>query len=137
MPGETKWQAQEWEFSVEVRIRLTNGDTEDLASLADWLSSEREFRGHLRLIPAPITDTDLGGPAELITVALSAGGAVTVLARSMVTWLQTRRTTAKLTIEVEGRSVVLEMDTVQDIRPLLSQILEITDDRDNQQTDPR
>lgn len=56
-------------------------------------------------------------------VALGAGGAGTVLASSLKTWLVTRRTTAKITVESAGRSVTLDIQTAAEVAPLLEQIL--------------
>ena len=86
------------------------------------------MRGRVRILHSPIGDTELGSVTEMLTVALGAGGIGTVLASSLKTWLVTRRTTAKLTVESAGRSVTLDIQTDGEVTPLLEQILRAGDD---------
>ena len=65
---------------------------------------------------------------ELLSVALGAGGAGTVLASSLKIWLLTRRTTAKITVKYAGRCVALDIQTAADVAPLLEQVLKAADD---------
>jgi len=51
-----------------------------------------------------------------------------VLASSLITWLQTRRTIAKITVESAGRSITLDIQTVGEVAPLLRHILSAGDD---------
>ncbi|MFE3585796.1 effector-associated constant component EACC1 [Streptomyces vinaceus] len=115
---------------MDVRIATAGGDPEDLASLYEWLVSEDELRGRVRVSRRPIGQTELGSAVDLLTVALGAGGAGSVLSSALITWLKARRTSAKITIEVEGRSVTLEIDTVRDVSVLLEQVLGTDDRRD-------
>jgi hypothetical protein len=108
---------------MDIAIRVVDGAPETLTDLAEWLSGENEFRGKVRSIREPIGGTELGAVTELLTVALGASGAGTVLASSLVTWLQTRRTTARITVESTKGSVTLDIQTVGDVVPLLEQIL--------------
>lgn len=71
----------------------------------------------------PIGETELGPVAELLTVALGAGGAGTVLASSLKTWLLSRRITAKITVETAGRKVTMDIQTAGEVMPLLERIL--------------
>jgi hypothetical protein len=82
----------------------------------------------VRSVAPPIGDTSLGALPDMLAVALGAGGAGTVLASSLKTWLLTRRTTAKLTVETDKRSVSLDIATVEDVAPLLRQLLEAAGD---------
>ncbi|GAA1612934.1 effector-associated constant component EACC1 [Kribbella karoonensis] len=109
---------------MDVDIRIAGGSDDDLGALRDWLSAEDELRGHIRTVDAPIGETELGSLPELLTVACGAGGAGTALATALITWLKTRRTSAKLTVESGGRSVTLDIKTVEDVRPLLHDILD-------------
>jgi hypothetical protein len=113
---------------MDVEIRLTDGKFDDLASLGRWLGEESELRGKVRWGPAPIKDTELGGVTDLLAVAVGAGGAATMLAQSLKIWLETRRTTAKLTLTAEGRSITIEISTVKDAMPMLQQVLQATDE---------
>ena len=107
---------------MNVTIGLAGGSPEALADLAEWLSDESELRGRVRVIDRHVSDTELGSVAELLTVALGAGGAGTVLASSVITWLQTRRTVAKIIVESSKGSVTLDIQTVADVTPLLERI---------------
>ena len=110
------------------QIRITGGTGGELAALGEWLSGEDELRGRIRTVHGPISGTELGSTTELLTVMLGTGGAGTVLASSLKTWLVTRRTTAKITVESAGRSVTLDMQNIAEVAPLLKQILKVGDD---------
>jgi hypothetical protein len=56
-------------------------------------------------------------------VALGSGGAGSVLASSLITWLRTRPTSARLLVKSGDRSVELDIHTLEDVRPLLEQML--------------
>ncbi|MCC3767597.1 hypothetical protein [Streptomyces sp. UNOC14_S4] len=109
---------------MDVRVQLADGDSTDTAALWHWLSAERELRGRVSQVPSPIRETDLGSVTDLLTVAVGTGGAGTVLAGSLITWIRSRRTAAKITIEASGKRVTLDIATAQDIYPLLQQLLE-------------
>jgi Effector Associated Constant Component 1 len=115
-------------MGMDVQIRSAGGSGEELTALGDWLASEDELRGRLQIAGNPVGDTELGSIPDLLTVALGTGGAGTVLASSLITWLQTRRTTAKITVESAGRSITLDIQTVGEVAPLLRQILRAGDD---------
>jgi membrane-associated two-gene conflict system component 1 (EACC1) len=113
---------------VDTHIRITGGTGDELVDLGEWLSSEDELRGRIRTVTTPITKTELGSLPELLTVALGAGGAGTVLASSMKTWLMTRRTSATITVEADDRRISLDIHTLEQVAPLLDQILNASDD---------
>ena len=113
---------------MDAQIRITGGTGEELAALGEWLGGEDELRGRVRTVHGPVGDTELGAVTELLTVALGTGGAGTVLASSLKTWLVTRRTTAKITVESAGRSVTFDIQTASEVAPLLEQILKAGDD---------
>jgi hypothetical protein len=113
---------------VDALIRVIDGDAEIVESLAGWLASERELRGAVRTVSGPMKETQLGVATEMITVALGSGGAGTVLASSLVTWLKARTTAAKLTVKSGDRLVELEIRTLKDVQPLLEQMLDAAGD---------
>ena len=113
---------------MDAHIRVTGGTGEELLDLREWLSSENGLRGRVRIITMPIARTELGSLPELLTVALGAGGAGTILASSVTTWLKTRRTSATITVEADGRRISLDIHTVKQVAPLLDQILNASDD---------
>ena len=51
-----------------------------------------------------------------------------MLASSLRTWLLTRKTTAKIIVKSGGRSVTLDIQTADEVAPLLEQILKADDD---------
>jgi hypothetical protein len=85
---------------MEARLELVGGDVghDELSSLWRWLGDEAEFRGRVRIEEAPVQAGQMGGLAEALTVALTSGGALTVLAGSVSVWLQQRRST--LTVKI-------------------------------------
>lgn len=113
---------------MDAQIRITDGTTEDLRALYAWLNDEDALRGRVRTVSQPIGAQDLGSLPELLTVALGAGGAGTVLASSLKTWLQTRRSSVKITVESAGRTVTLDLQTVGEVAPLIEQVLQAGDD---------
>jgi hypothetical protein len=113
---------------MDVRIRVAEGTGDDLAALGEWLGGESELRGRVRVSSGPVGDTDLGSIPDLLIVTLGAGGTGKILASSLITWLQARRTTAKITVESAGRRVTLDIQTAGEITPLLEQILRVADD---------
>lgn len=113
---------------MDAQIRVAGGTDGDLNALHDWLNSEDEFRGRVGLAEGVIGESELGSLSEVLTVAFSAGGAGSVLAVSLITWLKTRQTTAKITVESEGRSVTFDITTTHDVRPLVERVLRSSDD---------
>jgi hypothetical protein len=112
---------------MDIKVRVTGGGDGELAALGAWLSDEDELRGRVKIVRGPIGDTELGSLPELLTVALGAGGAGTALATSLRTWLSTRRTSAKITVQAGERSISLDIQTVGDVAPLLERILKAAD----------
>lgn len=113
---------------MEVQIRVSGGADGGLVALSEWLNGEELLRGRVQAVRAPISASELGSIDQVLSVALEAGGAGTVLVSSLKTWLATRKTKAKLTIEAAGRSVTLDVETAGDVAPLLEQILKAGDD---------
>lgn len=113
---------------IVAKVRIADGGDGELAALYEWLQGEDELRGRIRAVRGPIGETELGPATELLTVALGAGGAGTVLASSLKTWLLTRRTTAKIVVESDGRSVTVDVQSAGDVARLVEQILKASDD---------
>ncbi|MFE3947798.1 hypothetical protein ACFXPV_38970 [Streptomyces sp. NPDC059118] len=113
---------------MNVQVRLVDGDAVDVAALWQWLNDERDLRGRVVRTSATVGATELGGVADLLTVAVGAGGSGTVLATSLIAWIRTRRTTATVTVEANGRRVTLDIATVDDISPLLHELVARTAD---------
>jgi hypothetical protein len=112
---------------MDARIGIVGGDGEELVALGEWLQGEEELRGRIRTVHRTIGATELGPVVELLTVALGTGGAGTVLASSLKTWLLSRRTAVKISVESAGQSVTFEIETADEVAPLLEQILKAGD----------
>ncbi len=99
---------------MQARLRVAGGDhVAELASLTDWLRDEPELRGRVEAVTRPVGQNDMsGGAVELLTVALGSGGALAVLARSLNTWLRSRRPTVHLTVTMNDREVTLRAHNV-------------------------
>jgi hypothetical protein len=113
---------------MNAQIRIVGDVGGELAALGEWLQGEDELRGRIRTVHSAIGETELGPVVELLTVALGTGGAGTVLASSLKTWLLTRRTTAKIIVKSAGRSVTLDIQNAGEVAPLLEQILKAADE---------
>jgi hypothetical protein len=117
---------------VETEIRIFGGDTvAEFISLREWLRGERVLAGTVRTVPHQPAETELGGAFELLTIALGSGGAGATLAKSLITWLQTRRPGVKITVTSQSGSITLEARQVKDsdVMPLLHEVLGTRDER--------
>ncbi|MEU4417828.1 effector-associated constant component EACC1 [Nocardia salmonicida] len=83
----------------------------DLPSLVEWLRNERSLHGRVQLNSNPPKDGELGGVIDLITVAVGSGGIATVLAGSLTSWLQSRRTNSAVRIVITQADRSLELET--------------------------
>jgi hypothetical protein len=110
---------------MDVQIHVADGPGGELAALGEWLGRDGELRGRVRLCSGPVGDTDLGSIPDLLIVTLGAGDTGKVLASSLITWLQSRRTTARITVESGARHVTLDIHTAGEVGPLLEQILRV------------
>ncbi|MBP0448452.1 hypothetical protein J5Y04_02650 [Kitasatospora sp. RG8] len=113
---------------MDVHISVTGEQTAGEAeSLADWLRGEPGLAG-VRLTGAVPAAGELGSVADLVTVAVGAGGAVSVLAASLRTWFaQPKRSDVRLKIRRPGGETV-EFDAKrvrgQDLEAILRQVLD-------------
>jgi hypothetical protein len=120
------------ELPIELQIRIEKTDAQEhLESLESWLRLDPNFRRKTNLHNAP-SEGDLGSAAELLAVAIGSGGAISVLATSLSTWLQHPRK-SDIILKVmgpDGRTVEIDAKraTPQQVNELLDNILE-TDQR--------
>ncbi|MFB6814179.1 hypothetical protein ACFCV8_06505 [Streptomyces sp. NPDC056347] len=82
-------------------------DQVHLRSLRDWLTREDLFRGRLSLQGEAPRPGQMGAAVEVLMVAVGSGGAATVLARSVTTWLTQRRADVKVTVQTPGGSRIV------------------------------
>jgi hypothetical protein len=116
---------------VEAEIRISQGEAvAEFTSLREWLRGERVLAGAVRAVPHQPAETELGGASELLAVALGSGGVGATLAKSLITWLQTRRPGVKITVTSQSGSVTLEARQVKDsdVMPLLHEVLRTRDE---------
>lgn len=83
---------------AQVRVLGVADGHPELMSLREWISNESELRGRVRVDEPEPADGQMGGLAEVLTVALASGGALTVLASSVSVWLQQRR--SEISVEI-------------------------------------
>lgn len=111
---------------VEVQIRVDAPDAADeLRALRQWLSAEDEFRGRVALRGGTPRPGDMGPVVDLLTVAVSSGGAATVLAGTLAVWLRNRRSDVSIEISEteEGRTVKVTGNRVGDAEALIREVL--------------
>lgn len=94
-------------------------------SLIAWLRQEPELRRTLRTVDRVPGDGEMGSLVDAATVALGAGGAVSVLAMSLKAWFaQPRRSDMTIKIQhPDGRSVHIDAKRVDDVEALLHRVL--------------
>lgn len=116
---------------MQARIRVTAGRdiVGELASLREWLGREAAFRGRVQVERQPIESGHMGGIADTLTLALGAGGAVTVLANSVSVWLEQRRSDVSIeVISSNGKKVTVTAKRVPDAATLIKTVLRTEDD---------
>jgi hypothetical protein len=107
---------------ADVRISV-NGRDSDVESLWDWLRSEPEFRGHLRLGQVPGPAGAMGALAEII-VGVASSGAAAALTKAIQVWLVQRRADVILKISgPQGREIVLDAKRVKDAEHMMNNVL--------------
>ncbi|MEU5691822.1 hypothetical protein [Actinosynnema sp. NPDC020468] len=92
---------------MDARVSVEGGRDEqaEVFALRDWLTAEPEFRGRVGTAGRELRPDEMGGVVDVVTVALSNEGALTVLAGSVAVWLRQRRSTIKVKIVTEdGRT---------------------------------
>ncbi|MBV9160237.1 MAG: hypothetical protein JO281_01490 [Pseudonocardiales bacterium] len=102
-------------MDVAVSVVGSDAAVEELRSLFTWLVGEEEFRGRVRLVEvAPEPGTLAGGWPEAVVVTLTQGGAVTVLASAVITWIRYRTSEVTCTMtRPDGTSVELTATRVR------------------------
>src|SRR5687768_9504624 len=98
-------------MSVRVFTEGDSADEAELRSLLDWLQQETPRPGRVELVVGKPQPGAMGPLAEALEVALQGGGAVTVLAGSVATWMRTRRRPVRLRLRrSDGEEIVIEAE---------------------------
>ncbi|MFJ6011175.1 hypothetical protein [Streptomyces sp. NPDC092952] len=99
-----------------------------LRSLRDWLTREDAFRGRLALRADAPQPGHMGTAAQVLMVAVGSGGAATVLARSVATWLTQRRADVKVTVQTPGGSrIVVDVKRAADPEKVIAEARAVLD----------
>ncbi|MFI7020881.1 hypothetical protein [Streptomyces sp. NPDC050164] len=117
--------------AMDVQIRLDSAtELDDRLALIGWLRGERGLQGRVHVLPAAPAENELGAGLDLLTVSLGSSGIATVLAGSLATWLQNRRTPTKIRISITRADRTLELETgdAAEAEALIQRFL--TDDTD-------
>jgi hypothetical protein len=109
-------------MTVRIRVCGAGEQVPELASLRRWLADERALAGAVRMNRAQTGPEDLGNIVDALEVAVASGGALTVLARSVSTWIQHRRVEVEITHTDTGRSLVVR--GVDDPTEIIEKFLE-------------
>jgi hypothetical protein len=114
---------------VDARIQVAGRDqADDLAGLWAWLNDEDELRGSVSPVERSIGETELGSATDSLTVVLGSTGVGAALSRSLITWLQIRRSDVRITVTTRGRKVEIQGTNIKEARPLLEEALRDADE---------
>ncbi|MBH0776470.1 effector-associated constant component EACC1 [Nocardia bovistercoris] len=105
---------------------------DSLRALRTWLVGEDLLRGRARAVTSPPPEGALGSTVETLAIALAPGGAATVLASALVTWIRRQRGDITLkvvrpdgaSVEFSGANARLQDDNT---RQLITDLLEHAD----------
>jgi hypothetical protein len=104
--------------------------SDELRSLDQELAESDELRGRVRPVPGQAKSSELGVADSALMVALGQGGAVTVLATAVITWL--RRRVGKVSVKIAGPDKTIELSadnvrglTADQIRGLVTDLNEM------------
>jgi hypothetical protein len=93
-----------------------------LEDLLHWLMGEQDLRRAVRLRTQPMANNELGAAVDVLIVALSSGGAASVLAASLKAWFaQPKRDNISISVRwPDGSAVDVNAHNVNDVKALLS-----------------
>lgn len=100
--------------------------SDELRDLANWLRTEEDLRGHVKLVTLPIQPGQMGGVVDALSISLSGGGAVVVLVQAFFAWLGKRRNQIPMRLSVRdrvGRDITLDIAGVTDPDELINRIM--------------
>lgn len=96
---------------MDAQVQVVGDDTdEEPASLWRWLSDEDDLQGHIRQVPGPADESQLGGAFETIGVGLGSTTACIAFTRCVVAWLKARHLTVMLKVTISPNQTTVEID---------------------------
>ncbi len=104
--------------NMTVCISIVSEDQAQLESLDEWLRREYELAGRVAFAATKPREGELGALGEALVVAVSSGGALSVLVASLKAWISLPRH-SDIRIRVhgpDGRAVEIDADRVNDER---------------------
>jgi hypothetical protein len=117
---------------LEVQVEGSQS-IDDLLELRRFLNDERELRGAAKVEQRPPSEGSLGAISEIVSIALSPGGAAAILAPTLIAWIKQRRSKISLRIKREdGTEIALEADRIkaagtEELRRLASEVSKALD----------
>ncbi|MGW3305822.1 effector-associated constant component EACC1 [Streptomyces sp. NPDC001073] len=114
---------------LQAKLIVADADFEQapdqLLALADWLRYEEGLRGKTQLEHAEVGSGEMGGLPQALVVAVSTGGTVTVLARSVVEWVKQRKSDVTVkAVSPTGESFEIDLRRVSDPDAVVSRLCE-------------
>jgi hypothetical protein len=110
---------------MDYQITVSNArDTDsELRSLTDWLRDEEGLRApSVRRAARPPAPGEMGAISDILLVALGSGGAVTVMAASIETWLKQRSSDVTVTVKRGQREITVDVRRARNPGELLREI---------------
>ncbi|RKT09227.1 hypothetical protein BX285_6301 [Streptomyces sp. 1114.5] len=102
----------------KVLIRVDDADTTAVGSLLAWLRAEPALRGRVEPVGTAPRPGSLGTLADVLTVALGAGGVASGLTSALIAWI--RRRSGDMVVHVtrsDGSSIELRATAVHGLDP--------------------
>jgi Effector Associated Constant Component 1 len=109
-----------------VDIRIFVADESELAALRDWLMQESPRPGRVTRLEEPPEPGTMGALSDTLQVALASGGAGSVLAGSLATWLTTRRRPVSLRLKRPDGSELEINAEVKDPEAAITRFLDVS-----------
>ena len=89
---------------MEAQIQVSGDNpVEEITSLRKWLDRQRDLSGRVESARRPAGEEELGAALDTLLVALGSGTGA-ALARSLGTWLRTRRSDVAITVKTPSGS---------------------------------
>jgi hypothetical protein len=111
---------------MDARIIVDEEAVNADGGLAEWLRREPELRGLVRSRRRPPRPEAMGVPVEIVLSILTSG-VISVVARSLRTYLQHRRSDVKIEVETERGRASLSVLDAKNPEELLHKLLSVMD----------